>query len=117
MSSAMGEIVLDSIRDQHPEYSEEQLLNAARRRIYAGRGRPIPRSVYCSSGPSVVSIRKKFREQGITRKDVDAEIRVVGAEGGKVVFRKVPSIFDLAGKSKMTKDEAFKRFDKTREEN
>jgi len=41
----------------------------------------------------------------------------VEAEGGKIVFSKVPSIFHFAGKSRMTKDEAFKLLDKMREEN
>jgi AbrB family looped-hinge helix DNA binding protein len=41
----------------------------------------------------------------------------VEAEGERIVFSKVPSVFDLAGKSKMTKDEAFKRLDRMREEN
>ena len=41
----------------------------------------------------------------------------VETEGGKIVFSKVPSIFDLAGKSKMTKNEAFRLLDKMREEN
>ena len=41
---------------------------------------------------------------------------LVDAEGGKVVFRKVPSIFDLAGKSKMTKERAFRLLDKMRGE-
>ncbi len=40
----------------------------------------------------------------------------VEAEGGKIVFSKAPSTFDLAGKSKMTKDEAFTLLDKMREE-
>jgi pentatricopeptide repeat protein len=40
----------------------------------------------------------------------------VEAEGGKIVFSKAQSIFDLAGKSKMTKDEAFRLLDKMREE-
>ncbi len=35
----------------------------------------------------------------------------------RFVFSKVPSIFDHAGKSKMTKDEAFKLLDKMRDEN
>ena len=39
----------------------------------------------------------------------------VEAEGGKIVFSKVPSIFDPAGKSKMTKDETFRLLDKMRE--
>jgi hypothetical protein len=37
MSSAMGELVLDSIRDRNPRISERKLLNEARKRIYAGR--------------------------------------------------------------------------------
>ena len=40
----------------------------------------------------------------------------VEADSGKVIFRKVPSIFDLAGKSKMTRDEAVRLLDKMREE-
>ena len=54
-------------------------------------------------------IRKKLDIREGTRLLVDAE-------GGKVVFRKIPSIFDLAGKSKMTKEEAFTLLDKMREE-
>ncbi len=54
-------------------------------------------------------IRKKLDIREGTRLRVESE-------GGKVVFRKVPSIFDLAGKSKMTKDEAFRLLDKMREE-
>ena len=41
---------------------------------------------------------------------------MVDAVDGKIVFRKLPSIFDLAGKSKLTKDEAFRLLDKIREE-
>jgi len=37
MSSVMGEIVLDSIRDKHPGISDARLLNLARKRIYRGR--------------------------------------------------------------------------------
>ena len=55
-------------------------------------------------------IRKKLDIREGTRLTVEAE-------GGKVVFSKIPSIFDLAGKSKMTKDEAFRRLDKMRAEN
>ena len=54
-------------------------------------------------------IRKKLDIHEGTRLTVEAE-------GGKIVFSKIPSIFDLAGKSKMTKDEAFKLLDKMREE-
>ena len=39
----------------------------------------------------------------------------VEAKGGKIVFSKVPSIFDLVGKTKVTKDEAFRLLDKMRE--
>jgi len=55
-------------------------------------------------------IRKKLDIREGTRLTVEAE-------GRKVVFSKIPSIFDLAGKSKMTKDEAFRRLDKMRAEN
>ncbi len=54
-------------------------------------------------------IRKKLDIREGTRLTVEAE-------GGKIVFSKILSIFDLAGKSKMTKDEAFKLLDKMREE-
>ena len=54
-------------------------------------------------------IRKKLDIREVTRLAVEAE-------DGKIVFSKVPSIFDLAGKSKMTKDEAFRLLDKMREE-
>ncbi len=37
MSSVMGELVLDSIRDQHPGISEARLLSLARKRIFKGR--------------------------------------------------------------------------------
>ncbi len=40
----------------------------------------------------------------------------VETEGGKVVFRKIASIFDLAGKSKLTRDEASVLLDRMREE-
>jgi len=40
----------------------------------------------------------------------------VDAEGEKVVFTKVPSLFDLAGTSKLTKEQAFMRLDSMREE-
>ena len=54
-------------------------------------------------------IRKKLDIREGTRLTVEAE-------DGKIVFSKVPSISDLAGKSKMTKDEAFRLLDKMREE-
>jgi len=40
----------------------------------------------------------------------------VDVEGERVVFTKVPSLFDLAGTSKLSKAEAFKLLDTTREE-
>lgn len=40
----------------------------------------------------------------------------VEAEGEKVVFTKVPSLFDLAGTSKLTRAGAFRRLDGMREE-
>ena len=42
---------------------------------------------------------------------------IVEAEGERIVFRKAPSIFDLSGTSKLTKEEAFRLLDKLREEN
>ena len=41
----------------------------------------------------------------------------VEVEGEKLVFRKVPSLFDLSGTSKLTKEEAFRLLDKLREKN
>jgi len=40
----------------------------------------------------------------------------VNAEGDMVIFTKVPSVFELAGTSKLTKEEAFKLLDKMRAE-
>lgn len=40
----------------------------------------------------------------------------VETEGEKVVFTKIPSLFDLAGTSKLTREEAFQLLDKMREE-
>ncbi len=54
-------------------------------------------------------IRKKLDIREGTRLTVETE-------DGKIVFSKAPSFFDLAGKSKMTKDEAFRLLDKMREE-
>ena len=53
------------------------------------------------------SIRKKLGIQEGTRLMVDTE-------GDKVVFTKIPSIFDLAGKSKLTTEEAFRLLDEMR---
>jgi AbrB family looped-hinge helix DNA binding protein len=53
------------------------------------------------------SIRKKLGIQEGTRLMVDAE-------GDKVVLTKIPSIFDLAGKSKLTTQESFHLLDEMR---
>ena len=42
---------------------------------------------------------------------------IVEAEGERIVFRKAPSIFDLSGTSKLTKEEVFRLLDKLRKEN
>ena len=54
-------------------------------------------------------VRKKLGIREGTRLRVDVE-------GEKVVFTKVPSLFDLAGTSKLSKDEAFRLLDEMREE-
>ncbi len=41
---------------------------------------------------------------------------VVDSEGEKVVFTKVPSVFDLAGTSRLSREEAVRRLDSSREE-
>jgi len=41
---------------------------------------------------------------------------LVEVEGQKVVFTKVPSLFDLAGTSKLSREEAFRRLDEMRAE-
>jgi AbrB family looped-hinge helix DNA binding protein len=53
------------------------------------------------------SIRKKLGIQEGTRLMVDTE-------GDKVVLTKIPSIFDLAGTSKLTTEESFKLLDEMR---
>lgn len=55
------------------------------------------------------AIRKKLRIQEGTRLRVEAD-------GEKVIFTRIPSLFDLAGTSKLTKTEAFRLLDKMREE-
>ncbi len=47
--------------------------------------------------------------------EVGTRLRVEAVDD-KVVFTKVPSIFDLAGTSKMSTEDAFKRLDAVREE-
>ena len=54
------------------------------------------------------SIRKKLGIREGTRLTVDTE-------GEKIVFAKVPSIFDLAGKSELTTEQAFGLLDAMRE--
>jgi AbrB family looped-hinge helix DNA binding protein len=56
-----------------------------------------------------ISIRKKLGIEEGTRLKVEIE-------GGRVVLIKVPSLFDLAGTSKLTKEEAFRRLDSMRAE-
>ena len=55
------------------------------------------------------SIRRELGIQEGTRLKVEAQ-------DGKVVLTKVPSVFDLAGTSKLSKEKAFEQLDKTREE-
>lgn len=57
--------------------------------------------------PSVIR-RKLGIEEG-------ARLRVE-TDGEKVIFIKIPSLFDLAGTSKLKKAEAFRLLDKMREE-
>jgi AbrB family looped-hinge helix DNA binding protein len=54
-----------------------------------------------------ISIRKKLGIQEGTRLMVDTE-------GDKVVLTKIPSIFDLAGKSKLSTEESFRLLDEMR---
>lgn len=56
-----------------------------------------------------MSIRKKLGIEEGSRLKVEIE-------GDKVVLTKVPSLFDLAGTSKLTKEEAFRRLDGMRAE-
>jgi AbrB family looped-hinge helix DNA binding protein len=56
-----------------------------------------------------VEVRRKLGIQEGTRLRVEAL-------DGKVVFTKTPSIFDLAGTSKLSRQEAFKALDAMREE-
>jgi len=54
-------------------------------------------------------IRKRLGIEEGTRLSVDAE-------GERVVFTKIPSLFDLAGTSKLTRAEALRLLDRMREE-
>ncbi len=56
-----------------------------------------------------IEIRKRLGIQEGTRLSVEAE-------GGRVVFKKIPSLFDLSGTSKLTREEAFRLLDQMREE-
>ncbi len=56
-----------------------------------------------------VDVRKKLRLKEGSR------LRAEG-EGDRVILTKAPSIFDLAGTSKLTKEEAVKLLDKMRAE-
>ncbi len=55
------------------------------------------------------AVRKKLGIEEGTRLKVDVE-------GDKVIFTKVPSLFDLAGTSKLTRQEAFRLLDEMRAE-
>jgi AbrB family looped-hinge helix DNA binding protein len=55
-----------------------------------------------------LEIRSKLRIYEGSRLRVDTE-------GEKIIFTKVPSIFELAGTSKLTKKQAFARLDSMRE--
>jgi len=54
-------------------------------------------------------IRKRLGIEEGTRLSVDAE-------GERVVFTKIPSLFDLAGTSKRTRREALRLLDRMRED-
>lgn len=54
------------------------------------------------------SIRKKLGIKEGTR-------LIVESEGERVILTKAPSIFDLAGQSRLTTNEAFRFLDKMRE--
>lgn len=56
-----------------------------------------------------IAVRRELGIQEGTR------LRVETVDG-KVVFTKIPSIFDLAGTSKMSNEEAFKALEAMREE-
>lgn len=55
------------------------------------------------------AIRKKLGiKEGVKLK--------VETDGEKVIFTKIPSLFDLAGTSKLTREAAFQLLDRMREE-
>lgn len=56
-----------------------------------------------------IEIRRKLGIQEGSRLKVETS-------GDKVILRKVPSIFDLAGTSRLSREQAFKQLDKMREE-
>ncbi len=56
-----------------------------------------------------VEIRKRLGIEVGTRLSVNAD-------GERVVFTKIPSLFDLAGTSRLTRGEAIRLLDKMREE-
>jgi AbrB family looped-hinge helix DNA binding protein len=55
------------------------------------------------------SIRKKLNIREGTRLKVETK-------GGKVIFSKLPSVFDLAGKGRLTRQQAIRLLDQMREE-
>jgi len=56
-----------------------------------------------------IKIRKSLNIREGTRLKVETK-------DDKVIFSKVPSIFDLAGKGKLTREQAFRLLDRMREE-
>lgn len=56
-----------------------------------------------------VAVRKKLGIEDGSRLKVETD-------GERVIFTKIPSLFDLAGTSKLTREEAFELLDKMREE-
>lgn len=56
-----------------------------------------------------VKIRKKLGVKEGSKLKVEAN-------GERVIFTKIPTLFDLAGTSKLTKEEAFNYLDKMHEE-
>ncbi len=55
------------------------------------------------------SIRKKLGIREGARLKVDTQ-------GDKIIFAKIPSLFDLAGTSKLNREEVFRLLDKMREQ-
>ena len=56
-----------------------------------------------------MEIRRKLGIQEGSRLKVETS-------GGKVILTKIPSVFDLAGTSRLSREQAFKQLDNMREE-